>query len=102
MECSWNRPSRPTTPVTTPSREAGICGDAVFTIDRADSPGGCTDTSGVPSADETTDAVPLTGNNVLPASGVPTVSPSARKAEDACATSAGLGPNCAAYCAAVR
>ena len=49
MECSWTRPSRPTTPVTTPSREAGICGDAVLTI----GPGGrrpaaCTDSSGVP------------------------------------------------------
>ena len=44
--------------------------------------------SGVPSAAETTAAVPLTGNNVLPGAGVPTVSPSPRSAEETCATSA--------------
>ncbi len=102
MECSWNRPSRPTTPVTTPSREAGICGDAVFTIARADSSGAWTVSSGVPSAPETTDAVPLTGNRVLPGSGAPTVNPSLRSAEDTWATSAGLGPYSAANCADVR
>ena len=96
MSCSRKRPSRPTTPVTTPFREAGTCGDAVLTMTRADSPGACTDSSGVPSAAETTDAVPLTGNSVLPDSGVPTVSPSLRSAEDTCATSAGVGPYCAA------
>ena len=102
MSCSRKRPSRPTTPVTTPFREAGTCGDAVLTMARADCPGACTDSSGVPSAAETTDAVPLTGNSVLPDSGVPTVSPSLRSAEDTWATSAGVGPYCAAYCAAVR
>ena len=53
MECSWNRPSRPTTPVTAPAREAGICGDAVLTRAWADS-GDCTVSSGVPKAAETT------------------------------------------------
>ena len=81
MSCSLKSPSRPTTPVTTPSREAGTCGDAVLTMARADWPGACTDSSGVPSAAETTDAVPLTGNSVLPGSGVPTVSPSLRRAD---------------------
>ena len=102
MSCSWKSPSRPTTPVTTPSREAGTCGEAVLTIARPDWPGACTDSSGVPSAAETTDAVPLTGKSELPGSGVPTVSPSLRRAEDTWATSAVVGPYCAAYCAAVR
>ena len=94
MSCSRKRPSRPTTPVTTPVSEAGTCGDAVLTMARADSPGACTDSSGVPSAAETTEAVPLTGNNVLPGPGVPTVSPWPRSTEDTCATSAGAGPYC--------
>ena len=59
LECSWNRPSRPTTPVTAPPREAGTWGDAVFTMARADSPGARTDSSGVPSAADTAAAVPL-------------------------------------------
>ena len=101
MECSWNRPSRPTTPVTTPARDAGTCGDAVFTSAFAWF-GARTDSSGVPNAAETTAAVPLTGSNVLPGPGVPTASPWARRTEDTCATSAGLGPNSAAYWAAVR
>ena len=92
MECSLTSPSRPTTPVTTPAREAGICGGAVLTMARAASPGACTDSKGVPSAAETTDAVPLTGSNVLPGSGAPTVNPSLRKAEETWATSAELGP----------
>src|SRR6202046_3146122 len=62
MECSWTRPSSPTTPVTTPSREEGICGDAVLTMARAASPGACTDSRGVPSAAETTRAGPVTGS----------------------------------------
>ena len=86
----------------TPASDEGTCGDAVLTIAGADSPGACTDSNGVPSADETTAAVPLTGNNVLPGSGVPTVSPSPRSAAETCATSAAVGPYCAAYCAAVR
>ncbi len=102
MECSWNRPSRPITPVTTPLSEAGTWGDAVFTMDRAESPGAWTDTSGVPRAAATTDAVPRTGNSVLPGSGVPTVNPSLRRVSDTWATSAGLGPYSAAYCAGVR
>ena len=96
MSCSRKRPSRPTTPVTAPLKEAGTCGGAVLTMARADSPGACTDSSGVPSAAETTDAVPLTGNSVLPGAGVPTVSPSPRSAEDTWATSAGVGPYWAA------
>ena len=102
MECSWNKPSRPITPVTAPLSEAGTCGEAVFTIARAESPGACTDTSGVPSAAETTEAVPRTGSSVLPGSGVPTVNPSLRRALVTSATSAGLGPYCAAYCAGVK
>src|ERR1700691_2775497 len=102
MSCSWKRPSRPNTPRTNPLKEAGTCGAAVLTMARADCPGARTDSSGVPSAAETTDAVPLTGNNELPGSGVPTVSPSLCRAEDTWATSAGVGPYCAAYCAAVR
>ena len=66
MACSWNSPSRPTTPVTAPSREAGICGDAVLTMAREASPGAWTDSKGVPSAAETTDAVPLTGQQRAP------------------------------------
>ncbi len=92
MECSENSPSRPTTSVTTPAREAGICGDAVFTTARADSPGAWTVSSGVPSAAATTEAVPLTGNKLLPGSGVPTVSPTLRRTEDASSTASGLGP----------
>src|SRR5271154_7005822 len=42
MSCSSKSPSRPTTPVTTPSREVGTCGDAVLTIARAEWPGACT------------------------------------------------------------
>ncbi len=101
MECSWNRPSRPTTAVTDPARAAGICGDAVLTSAFAWF-GAWTDSSGVPNAAETTAAVPLTGSKMLPGSGVPTVSPSLRSTEDTCATSAALGPNCDAYWAAVR
>ena len=101
MECSWKRPSRPTTAVTEPAREAGICGAAVLTITRPRF-GGWTDASGVPNAADTTAAVPLTGSRMLPGSGVPTVSPSARSAEDTCATSVAVGPNSAVYCAAVR
>ena len=100
MSCSRKRPSRPTTPVTAPFKEAGTCGAAVLTTTRADCPGARTDSSGVPSAAETTDAVPLTGSNVLPGSGAPTVSPSLRRAADTWATSAGVGPYWAAYCAA--
>ena len=55
MECSLTRPSRPTTPVTTPVREAGICGDAVFTTARADWFGAWTVSSGVPRAAEITE-----------------------------------------------
>ena len=83
-------------------REAGICGDAVFTMARADSSGARTDSSGVPSAADTTAAVPRTGSSVLPGSGVPTVRPSPRSADDTWATSAGLGPYSAANCADVR
>ena len=101
MACSWNRPSRPTTAVTAPAREAGTCGDAVFTIAGAWC-GAWTDSSGVPNAADTPAAVPRTGSKMLPGSGVPTVSPSARSAEDTRATSASVGPNAAAYWAGVR
>ena len=87
--------------MTAPAREAGTCGAAVLTSARA-SLGACTDSSGVPNAADTTAAVPLTGSKMLPGSGVPTVSPSARSVEDTCATSVALGPNAAAYCAGVR
>ncbi len=90
------------TPVTAPLREVGTWGGAVFTMARADSSGAWTDSSGVPSAAETTDAVPRTGSRVLPGSGVPTISPSLRRTEDTCATSASLGPNSAANCGDVR
>ena len=73
----------------------------MLTIVRATSPGARTDSRGVPSAAETTDAVPLTGKRVLPGSGEPTVNPSVRSAEETWATSAGLGPYRAAYCAAL-
>ena len=101
MACSSNRPSRPTTPVTAPLSDAGICGAAVLTTTRARS-GAWTASSGVPNADETTAAGPLTGSRVLPAAGAPTVSPSPRSTADTCATSAAPGPNSAAYWAAVR
>ena len=103
MECSWTRPSRPTTPVTAPSREAGICGDAVLTIARADSPGACTDSSGRAqrgrdhrrrAADRQQRAARLGRADRQPLG--------CAGADETCATSAGLGPNCAAYCAAVR
>ena len=83
MACSWARPSNPTTAVTDPARAAGICGDAVFTRE-GDSSGACTDSSGVEKAADTTAAVPLTGSRVLPGSGVPTVRPSARSADETC------------------
>ena len=92
MACSWNRPSRPITPVTAPPSAAGICGEAVLTMAWSVSPGACTDTKGVPSAADTTEAVPRTGSNVLPGSGVPTVRPSLRSVADTCATSDGSGP----------
>ncbi len=68
--------------MTTPASEAGTWGVAVFTIARAVACGGCTDSSGVPKAADTTAAVPLTGSRVLPGSGVPTVRPSARRSSD--------------------
>ena len=72
MECCSARPSRPTTPVTMPAREAATCGVAVFTIDLARC-GTCTDSSGVEKAAETADAGPLTGSRLLPGAGTPTV-----------------------------
>ncbi len=87
--------------MTAPAREAGTCGAAVFTIDLARC-GTCTDSSGVAKAAETADAVPLTGSRVLPGAGAPTVSPSPRRTEETCATSAVLGPKAAANCAEVR
>ena len=86
MACSSNRPSRPTTPVTAPPTSAGICGAAVPTTALA-RVGACTVSSGVPNADETTAAGPLTGSRVLPAAGAPTVSPSLCSTEATCATS---------------
>ena len=88
--------------MTTPESEAGTWGVAVLTIARACCCGGCTDSNGVPKAADTTAAVPRTGSRLLPGSGVPTVSPSARRSSDTCATSVALGPNSAAYCAALR
>ncbi len=88
--------------MTTPESAAGTWGVAVFTIARAACCGACTDSSGVPKAADTTAAVPRTGSRLLPGSGVPTVSPSAPRSADACATSVALGPNAAAYCAAPR
>ncbi len=79
----------------------GDLGDAVLTSARGPL-GSCTDSSGVAKAADTTAAVPLTGSRLLPAPGVPTVSPSARSAEDTWSTSAALGPNSAAYSAEVR
>ena len=87
--------------MTAPANDAGIWGGAVLTRTRAWF-GAWTVSSCVPNADETTPACPLTGSRVLPAAGAPTVSPSPRSTEDTCATSAGLGPNSAAYWAAVR
>ena len=88
--------------VTTPEREAGTWSGAVFTIARASFCGDWTDSRDVPKAAETVVAVPRTGKKSLPESGVPTVSPSARRPSDTCATSVVLGPNSAAYCAASR
>ena len=101
IECSVKRPSRPTTPVTSPVSDEGTCGDAVLTTAR-DPPEGCTCSRGVPKADDTTAAVPLTGSKMLPASGVPTVRPSLLSADDTCATVDGAGPYAAANCAGVR
>ena len=101
MECSWNSPLRPTTPVTVPESDAGICGAAVLTSARAWF-GDCTVSIGVPKAAVTWATDPLTGSRFEPAWGVPTVRPSPRRTDVACATSSALGPNSAAYCAAVR
>ena len=101
IECSRARPFSPITAVTVPSRAAGIWGDAVLTNARAWS-GACTASSGVENAEETAAAVPVTGNRMLPAAGVPTLRPSACSAEDTWATSDGDGPNSAANRADVR
>ncbi len=86
MECSWNSPSRPTTPVTVPESDAGICGAAVLTRARA-WVGDCTVSMGVLKAAVTCATDPLTGSRADPGWGVPTVKPSPRRTEVACATS---------------
>ncbi len=101
MLCSWSSPFRPATPVTSPDSEAGMDGADVFTSAGC-SPGTWTDCIVVPKADSTAATEPLTGRSALPSSGCPTVRPSARNAEETCATSADEGPNSDANWAGVR
>src|SRR5580693_4895592 len=101
IECSVKRPSMPTTPVTSPANDEGTCGDVVLTTAR-EPPAGCTCSRGVPKAVDTTAVVPLTGSKTLPSSGVPTVRPSLRNADDTCTTVDDAGPYAEANCAGVR